>query len=175
MSFSPGSGNSPRPSTTGSSVDIAVGRRCVARLPAIEQGSRPFWLSTAPPFSPLAVLLKLCGPFLDPSSPLFWKRVDPAFVAAGGAPASTAGSTAGAPLLDYSGETRLAATREEEAAWRERLASNAAASSTGGGAGSDPSEWGCGWTAERGCGVAGAGCAVRGGWWAGVDSDLAWG
>lgn len=84
------------------------------------------------------VLLKLCGPFLDPSSPLFWKRVDPAFVAAGGAPASTAGSTAGGPLLDYSGETRLAATREEEAAWRERLASNAAASSTGGGAGSDP-------------------------------------
>ncbi|KXZ45643.1 hypothetical protein GPECTOR_52g43 [Gonium pectorale] len=67
------------------------------------------------------VLLKLCGPFLDPgpASP-FWRRVDPAFVAAGG-------------LLDgsYGGETRLAAASEEEAAWRERLGSNAGASGSG--------------------------------------------
>ncbi|EFJ51708.1 hypothetical protein VOLCADRAFT_87432 [Volvox carteri f. nagariensis] len=72
-----------------------------------------------------AVLLKLCGPFMDisPASP-FWKRVDPGFVAAGG-------------LLDasYGGETRLAAASDEEAAWRERIRSHAAASASAGGAG----------------------------------------
>ncbi|KAG2487016.1 hypothetical protein HYH03_014386 [Edaphochlamys debaryana] len=65
-----------------------------------------------------AVLLKLCEPFMDtsPASP-FWRRVDPGFVAAGG-------------LLDgaLAGETRLAADRDEEAAWRERVGSNGAAS-----------------------------------------------
>lgn len=30
-----------------------------------------------------AVLLKLCGPFLDPSSGVFWKRVDPKYVTLG--------------------------------------------------------------------------------------------
>ncbi|GLC36221.1 hypothetical protein PLESTB_001367200 [Pleodorina starrii] len=76
-----------------------------------------------------AVLLKLCGPFLDTSaSSPFWKRVDPGFVAAGG-------------LLDasYGGETRLAAASDEEAAWRERVRSNASASASapapGGGSG----------------------------------------
>ncbi|PNH09426.1 putative ubiquitin conjugation factor E4 [Tetrabaena socialis] len=70
-----------------------------------------------------AVLLKSCGPFLDPSSELFWRRVDPGFVAAGG-------------LLDasYAGETRLAAASDEEAAWRERLRSHSAASASAGGA-----------------------------------------
>jgi hypothetical protein len=31
-----------------------------------------------------AVLLKLCGPFLDPGSGVFWKRVDPSYVTLGG-------------------------------------------------------------------------------------------
>jgi hypothetical protein len=30
-----------------------------------------------------AVLLKLCGPFLDPGSGVFWKRVDPSYVTLG--------------------------------------------------------------------------------------------
>lgn len=30
-----------------------------------------------------AVLLKLCGPFLDPSSGAFWKRVDPTYISLG--------------------------------------------------------------------------------------------
>jgi hypothetical protein len=29
----------------------------------------------------LQVLLKLCGPFLDPSSPNFWRRVDVRYIA----------------------------------------------------------------------------------------------
>ncbi|KAG2451114.1 hypothetical protein HYH02_004382 [Chlamydomonas schloesseri] len=73
-----------------------------------------------------AVLLKLCGPFLDtsPASP-FWKRVDPGFVAYSHG------------LLDasYANETKLAAASDEEAAWRERVRSNGAAST----ANSEPS------------------------------------
>ncbi|GIL50136.1 hypothetical protein Vafri_6264 [Volvox africanus] len=67
-----------------------------------------------------AVLLKLCGPFLDTSpGSAFWKRVDPGFVAAGG-------------MLDssYSAETRLAAASDEEAAWRERVRSHSGASAS---------------------------------------------
>jgi hypothetical protein len=30
-----------------------------------------------------AVLLKLCGPFLEPGSGVFWKRVDPSYVTLG--------------------------------------------------------------------------------------------
>ncbi|GIM17511.1 hypothetical protein Vretimale_20059 [Volvox reticuliferus] len=76
-----------------------------------------------------AVLLKLCGPFLDTSpGSAFWKRVDPGFVAAGGLLESS-----------YGAETRLAAASDEEAAWRERvcshLSASASASAPGGGSG----------------------------------------
>lgn len=36
-------------------------------------------------FNVTAVLLRLCAPFMDPSGPLFWQRVDASFVATGGA------------------------------------------------------------------------------------------
>ncbi|GFR50779.1 hypothetical protein Agub_g13044, partial [Astrephomene gubernaculifera] len=85
-----------------------------------------------------AVLLKLCGPFLADES-AFWKRVDPGFVAAAertATPSSSSGGSTAAPgggmlEVSYGNETRLAAGREEEAGWRERVLSHAAASGSG--------------------------------------------
>ncbi|WIA10509.1 hypothetical protein OEZ85_010698 [Tetradesmus obliquus] len=52
-----------------------------------------------------AVLLKLCGPFLDPGSgSVFWKRVDPGYV--------TLGSR-----LSFKEDTKLAATQQQETGW----------------------------------------------------------
>eukprot|EP00798_Chlamydomonas_sp_ICE-L_P032299 gene32299-16867_t len=49
-----------------------------------------------------AIMLKLCGPFMDPSNPNFWKR----------------------------GETKLAMREAEETAWRERVTSSFTATSS---------------------------------------------
>ncbi|KAF5841726.1 ubiquitin conjugation factor E4 [Dunaliella salina] len=66
-----------------------------------------------------AVMLRLAGPFLDPTSPNFWKRVDLRYVAHN-------------PRLDFSEDTKISATLQEDAAWRERVASSAEASSSDG-------------------------------------------
>ncbi|KAL6763344.1 ubiquitin elongating factor core-domain-containing protein [Haematococcus lacustris] len=56
------------------------------------------------------VLLRLCGPFLEPSSPNFWKRVDVRFIAA---------NSRG---LDFSADTKLGASSAEDEAWRQQVA-----------------------------------------------------
>jgi len=66
-----------------------------------------------------AVLLKLCGPFMDPSNANFWKRVDARYVTA-------------SPRISFAGETRLAMNAEEETAWRERVLSSLSSSTSAG-------------------------------------------
>jgi len=66
-----------------------------------------------------AVMLRLAGPFLDPTSPNFWKRVDVRYIAHN-------------PRLDFSEDTKISATLQDDAAWRERVASSAEASSSDG-------------------------------------------
>ncbi|KAG1664460.1 hypothetical protein FOA52_006306 [Chlamydomonas sp. UWO 241] len=70
-----------------------------------------------------AVLLKLCGPFMDPSSPNFWKFADARYVAC------SSGRT-----YAWEGDTKLGMTAEEDRVWRERVASSmqAGSSSSGG-------------------------------------------
>lgn len=53
-----------------------------------------------------AVLLRLCAPFADPSSPVFWKRVDAAYISVG--------------RVSFRDVTKLAASGEEDAAWAQR-------------------------------------------------------
>ncbi|GBF98629.1 ubiquitin conjugation factor E4-like [Raphidocelis subcapitata] len=59
-----------------------------------------------------AVLLQLCAPFLDPSAPLFWKRVDVRYLSQG--------------RLSFAEDTKLAASADEERAWREEASKSAA-------------------------------------------------
>ncbi|GAX74152.1 hypothetical protein CEUSTIGMA_g1601.t1 [Chlamydomonas eustigma] len=66
-----------------------------------------------------AVLLRLCGPFMDPSNPNFWKRVDVRFV--------TMNSR-----LSFTSDTKLAMSEQEEASWREAVQSASGAASTTG-------------------------------------------
>ena len=65
-----------------------------------------------------AVLLKLCGPFMDPSNVNFWKRTDVRFLTLN-------------PLgLSFASDTKLGMTAEEEKGWRERVESSFSAQSS---------------------------------------------
>eukprot|EP00873_Tetraselmis_striata_P001321 jgi/Tetstr1/421585/TSEL_012529.t1 len=68
------------------------------------------------------VLLKLCDPFVDPASGKAWQRLDAAYVSMGDG------------RVDFSGDTKLGVSSEEEAGWLERRK----ASLEAGGGGSGP-------------------------------------
>lgn len=55
-----------------------------------------------------AVMLKLCGPFMDPSNPAFWKRVDVRYIADN-------------PRISFADDTKLAATHEEDQAYCQQV------------------------------------------------------